>query len=383
MRNMHSKHRHSAFVAGWCWLAVWLIVLLCSCTAEGSNPKEMVCRVSNQLAGGKNLGSGTLIDKTADGREGLVLTCAHLFSEGTGEVFVKFADGQSHGAKLIDFDKQADLALLAIANPTGRPAEVVLEMRANSRLHACGYGPRGVYRCAVGSQVGQAETSGQMSLLIGDPVRSGDSGGGVFDEHGRLVAVIWGEAEGVTYASYGRPLRRFLSRVLGRQSSVVYSCPSGGCFQRPGRPALPGREGSIVVDPRWNKLQKQLDELRARKQDRGDYLRRGELPALLPDLDSYARREEVEQLEKETTTRHATLLQRLQSFGGRSVGKVAGTAAVGLLGLSGPAGWGVIAAASVGGWLIGKRMKRRHQRKRNGAGGRRHQRFRNQGESRA
>ena len=364
-------------------LAALFIVLLCSCTAIGANPKEVVCRVSNQLAGAKNLGSGTLIDKTADGREGLVLTCAHLFSEGTGEVFVKFADGKLHGAKLVDLDKQADLALLAIANPAGRPAEVILEMRANSRLHACGYGPRGVYRCAVGSQVGQAESSGQMSLLIGDPVRSGDSGGGVFDERGRLVAVIWGEAQGVTYASYGRPLRRFLSRVLGRQSSVVYTCPSGGCPQQPRRPPISGREGSILVDPRWNKLQKQLDELRARKQDRGDYLRRGELPALLPDLGSYARREEVEQLGDESASRHATMLERLQSLSGRSVGKVAGTAAVGLLGLSGPAGWGVIAAASAGGWLIGQRMKRRHQRKSNGAGGRRHQRFRNQGEPRA
>ena len=371
MKHTHSKHTHSAVVAGWCWLAVLLIVLLFSCTAEGANPKEVVCRVSNQLAGINNLGSGTLIDKTADGHEGLVLTCAHLFSEGTGEVFVKFADGKSHGAKLIDLDKQADLALLAIANPAGRPAEVILKMRANSRLHACGYGPRGVYRCAVGSQVGQAENSGQMSLLIGDPVRSGDSGGGVFDEHGRLVAVIWGEAQGVTYASYGRPLRQFLEKVTRRKAwGASQVCVGGSCPQRPRRPALP------AGDLRWSNLQKQLDELRVRKQDRGDYLRRGELPALLPDLGGYAHRADVERLENETTTRHATLLQRLQSLGGRSVGKVAGTAAVGLLGLSGPAGWGVLAAASVGGWLIGKRMQRRHQRKRNGAGGRRSQRFR-------
>ncbi|NOZ39154.1 MAG: hypothetical protein GXP24_02865, partial [Planctomycetes bacterium] len=59
-------------------------------------------------------------------------------------------------------------------------------------------------------------------------------------------------------------------------------------------------------------------------------------------------------------------------LGGRSVGNAAGTAAVGLLGLSGPAGWGVIAAASVGGWLVGRRVNR----KLSGAGGRRERRFR-------
>ena len=328
--------------------------------------------MSNQVAGANNLGSGTLIDKTDDGSEGLVLTCAHLFSEGTGEVFVKFADGQTHRATVIDLDKQADLAALAIANPIGQPATVVWEMRTHAKLHACGYGPRGVYRCAVGSQVGEAASAGQMSLLIGDPVRSGDSGGGVFDEQGRLVAVIWGETEGVTYASYGRPLRRFLERVTRRElrgaSSVCVggSCPQGRPIQR--RPLQ--RQPSPLSNASQEKLQQQINELRTGKQDRGDYLMRGELP----DFGSYARHEEVERLGNESATRHATLLQRIKSISGRKVGKIAGTAAVGLLGLSGPAGWGVLAAASVGGWVIGRRMKH----KLSGAGGRRRRRFRQQ-----
>ena len=387
MNEHPSKETYwNSTVAGWCWLAVLIIGLLCSCSAVGAeyvtneNPKAAICRVSNQLGNTSNLGSGTLIDKTGDGHEGLILTCAHLFSEGTGEILVKFADGKTHCASLIDLDKQADLAALAIAYPTGRPAEVVWGMSAHAKLQACGYGSHGVYRCAIGRQVGEAASAGQMSLLIGDSVRSGDSGGGVFDEQGRLVAVIWGEAQGVTYASYGRPLRRFLSRVLGRQTSVAYACPGGICPRRPRRPSLPGRGGELGVDSRWNVIQEnfqqQIDELRDRKQDRGDYLTRGELP----DLDSYARHEDVARLENATSTRHATLLERLKSINGRSVGKVTGTAAVGLLGLSGPAGWGVIAAASVGGWLIGQRMKR----KLSGAGGRRRRRrFQGPGEPRA
>lgn len=372
------KDCQTALVAGWCWLAVVIIALLCSCNANGSQPvgaaylQPAVCRITNTLNSANNIGSGTLIDKTDDGREGLVLTCAHLFRDGTGEVLVKFATGQEHVARVIDIDQQADLAALAIAHPKSRPAEVTLTMNEQARLHACGYGPRGIYRCAVGRRVGQAASAGQMSLLIGDPVRSGDSGGGVFDEQGRLVAVIWGEAQGVTYASYGQPLRRFINRILGRRTSVVYSCPNGVCPQRPQQPTLPSRANLPTSDHRWGEFQKQLDELRAQKQDRGDYLTRSEMS----NFGGFARHEDFERLETEVDSRHATLLERLQSLSGRTVGKAAGTAAVGLLGLSGPAGWAMVAASSIGGWLIGRKMKRQLRKVQdNGAGGRRQDGF--------
>jgi len=386
MKNHPSDEDYRiAVIAGWCWLAVVVLSLLCSCAAQGASAvtagdlEPAVCRITNQLNGVVNVGSGTLIDKTEEGREGLVLTCAHLFREGVGEVLVRFADGKTHRAKLIDVSHEADLAALAIARPRSEPAGIVFELEDPKKLHACGYGARGVYRCAVGPVVGQAASAGQMSLLIGDGVRSGDSGGGVFDEQGRLVAVIWGEAQGVTYASYGKPLRQFLGRVLGLRTGAVYACPGGVCpdqppvvrrpvRERPERPAFPLRGGVAGLDSRWEEFQKQLNELRAVKQDRGDYLTRDELP----NFESYARRADVRRVESEVATRHASLLERLQTLSGRSVGKAAGTAAVGLLGLSGPAGWAVIAGASVGGWLIGRRMKRKLR----GAGGRRRRRFR-------
>ena len=216
-----------------------MLSLLFSSVAHGDRAvtagelKANVCRITNQMRGVANVGSGTLVDKTEDGDEGLVLTCAHLFSEGVGKILVEFADGKTHRAKLIDSSRQADLAALAIARPVNNPAEISFDFKGQERLHACGYGPRGVYRCAVGPVVGQAAGVGQMSLLIGDGVRSGDSGGGVFDEQGRLVAVIWGEAQGVTYASYGGPLRRFLGRTLkrfriGRQQAVTTKGCAGG-----------------------------------------------------------------------------------------------------------------------------------------------------------
>jgi len=393
------------------WRSLAVLALLSFGTAievQAITPQELqpsVCRIHNRLSGSSSLGSGTLIDRSADGREGLILTCAHLFHEGVGDVVVTFANGQTHGAKLVHADNQADLAALAIANPRVEPAKVLLAMPQQGTLHACGYGPQGVFRCAVGPPVGQAAGQGQLSLLIGDRVRSGDSGGGVFDSQGRLVAVIWGEAQGVTYASYGRPLQKFLSRVLGRSTTATAGCLNGVCPLQPPRSqprwqpsnnnegltlqqkvAANGKkidslaQGLQEAREQSNKALAAADNLLAITGEINDRLANREQQPLAtqPDLDKFARREDLARVEADSTQRHASLLDRigeLAQASGAGVGRAAGKAAVGLLGLSGPAGWGVLAAMTVGGWAIGRRM----QRPTHGAGGRRGRGF--QGET--
>jgi S1-C subfamily serine protease len=155
-----------------------------------AEPTAASCRVFNRLAQFNNVGSGTLVDITEDQSEGLVLTCAHLFTEGVGQVVVEFPQGKSHGAKLVAIDRCADLAALAISKPEGPRAAVKFEVAKNQTVRACGFGPSGVYRCATGPVVGEVSDSEQVSVLIGDAVRSGDSGGGVFDSDGNLVAVV-------------------------------------------------------------------------------------------------------------------------------------------------------------------------------------------------
>ena len=44
--------------------------------------------MTNKLGEFTNVGSGTLIDTSES--QGLVLTCAHLFAEGAGEIVVEF-----------------------------------------------------------------------------------------------------------------------------------------------------------------------------------------------------------------------------------------------------------------------------------------------------
>jgi len=349
------------------WLLLIIALLVCTGLqpAVGQNSRVAVCRVYNQVSGQQNIGSGTLINRSNDGSRGLVLTCAHLFSEGAGEIVVDFPGGKSHGAKLVGIDRQADLAAVAIANPSAMSVSIDTEVAQASLLSACGYGSNGQYRCATGAIVGQASAPGQTSLMIDESVQSGDSGGGVFDERGKLVAVVWGESEGVTYASYGRPLRQFLDRMIGRPSSNVINCPNGLC-PLPRQPTRPERNRQpLTDDSRWSQMQAQINRLQKEKQDRGDYVQRAELVGLV-------REDEVQRIETEQNERHASMLDRFRAIGqAGGAGQVAGKAAVGFLGLSGPAGWGVLAATTLGGWWLGSRMKRRSS----GAGGRRRRWF--------
>ena len=342
--------------------------------STSSVPRSAICRVHNQLPRSTNVGSGTLVDVKADRSQGLVLTCWHLFREGTGQVLVQFPDGSRHGARVVALDEGADLAALAIANPRARPVACNFAVGRQAKLQACGFGQSGQFRCVSGASLGNAKSSGQQSLLLAGAVRSGDSGGGVFDRQGRLVAVIWGERDGVTYASYGTPLRNFLGRILGRRPDIVVNCPNGICPRQPTPtqplpseddrllpiatvPPDPGTgEHSIVSDPRFAQLAEAIAELRQTKQDKGDYLSAAVLS----------------QFRQESTERHNSLVERIQNLtSSNHLGIKAGGAAISLLGLSGPAAWVALAAGTVGAGILGRWWGRR-----GGAGGHRGSGFR-------
>jgi len=349
----------AAVVAAVIWAIVGIGVFLSLGAAAHGAP----CRVHNYLPNGtSNVGSGTLIDVKADGSRGLILSCAHLFAEGAGRVVVEFPDGRTHGAILAAVDHDADLAALEIAKPQAEVAPLSLDIKPAGALRACGFGPSGDYRCAGGPILGYSERPGQQSLRMAGSVRSGDSGGGVFDDQGRLVAVVWGESGGVTYASTGRPLAAFLDRVLDRRRDLVAAkpaagglpCPDGRCPLIGGGAVLgapiPARPGSPVVngglnagsstcacscDERLSAIAAQLERLNQSNQDRGDH----------------AVRDELESEPHAPADGLPTTLGRA----GRAAAALATTA----LGVSGPVGWGVIAAGSIGGWLLGRRVKRR------------------------
>ena len=174
------------------------------------------CRIA---VGDGSMGSGTLVGR--NNSRGLVLTCAHLFDGAAGRIVVTFSNGQRFAARLIGRDRAHDLAVLAIRRPDAEPI-AVSHQEPGGLLVACGFGPEGNLRCIRGAVTGQATAAGAVypSLTIAGAVRPGDSGGGVLDAQGRLAGVIWGQRDGQTYATCGRPVREFVERLLRPRTSA-------------------------------------------------------------------------------------------------------------------------------------------------------------------
>jgi hypothetical protein len=221
-----------------CWILLAILILGClaeavivsavcgqcadgSCRVSGpvpTQPHPAVCRIDNRMERFGNLGTGTLID-SRDGK-GLVLTCAHLFREGTGNITVKFADGSVHQARLLDRDPTWDLAALEIDAPVAQPVPIADGYpRQGDAVKSCGYGPNGQYACNSGQVLGYTTAQGTSSFEWFDltgAARQGDSGGPVFDRQGRLCGVLWGTDGRTIGATYCGRIRKFLQSILGR-----------------------------------------------------------------------------------------------------------------------------------------------------------------------
>jgi hypothetical protein len=314
------------------------------------------CRVC--VADG-SLGSGSLVAR--DDSRGIVLTCSHLFDGSDGPIVVSFPGGQRFAATLVDRDRAHDLAALAIRRPEIAPLTVGSE-ETTSALTACGFGSNGQFRCVAGTVSGRALAAGATfpSLTIRGAVRPGDSGGAVLNTRGELVGVVWGQRDGFTYATCGRPVREFLARFAKRAPSQP--------------PAPPGvREPELDWRAWTNEIDARLRALDAKKQDKGIYLQPGDLNGYLRAVDApkfdahlFARRAELDDRLNAVSSRFDTVRSQVDSMrkfvdqsATEKVGVLAGLSwgklAVGALGLSGP----VAAAVVIAGGLVGRRVKSR------------------------
>lgn len=223
--------------------------------SAGPTTHRSIARIVHQERGGASLGSGALI-AVVEG-VGYVLTCAHLF-DGPGATEVRL-DGQSAGAEVIAIDRRHDLALLRLDRVIGEPIDVASEPPSGV-LSACGFGSSGQLRCVRGPITGQAVASGAQSpsLRLRGAVRSGDSGGPVFDSAGRLVAVVWGQRGGETFAMFGAPLRAILAKVPRPRGALrpVERSP------RQGMPADGASVNSEDLESLSADMDRRFDELR-------------------------------------------------------------------------------------------------------------------------
>lgn len=182
--------------------------------ATGARELAAVVRVSNRLGNSQSLGSGTLVDKNDE--HGLIVTCGHLFDDGTGTVVVQFTDGKSYCAKVLEVERAWDLAALLIVAPSAEPLPIVdAPPRVGTPLESCGYGPNGRLLRNRGQMLRAVTAQGTTtpeSFELSGSARQGDSGGPVLDSQLRLVGVLFGTNGQVVAATGCGPMRRFLAR---------------------------------------------------------------------------------------------------------------------------------------------------------------------------
>ena len=209
------------------------------------------------------------------------------------------------------------------------------------------------------ASLGAVEGPGQVSVKLAGAVRSGDSGGGVFDAQGRLVAVVWGESGGVTYASTGGTAAQ-VSGTRSRPSAHPRDAGGAAPIARAVR-----RRSSAAADPIGGctcgcgaKLRRDHRPHRRRSRPASKIAATISPQAILAP---YARTDQLAIVDKQNRERHQSLAERFEAIAplvgaaGRAAIPIATTA----LGISGPVGWGILAATTVASWAIGRHVKRR------------------------
>ena len=218
----------------------------------------------------RSIGSGTLVKW---GGKVVVLTARHVVKDAK-KIVVELHDKRTHRATVVAVDAVWDCAVLELdAAPVGvEPADVergeAAMQAAGNRLESCGYGPDGRLACNSGLFLGykrSAETPDGPDdwFTISGHARGGDSGGGVFNERGRLVGVLWGtDGQEVVCVQAGR-LQKLLSAAIpedaAQQKSILQRVPT------PAKPLLPWRKETKSRDDAQDARIEALIELQERQ----------------------------------------------------------------------------------------------------------------------
>jgi thioredoxin 1 len=185
----------------------------------------------------RSIGSGTLVKW---GGRVVVLTARHVVKDAK-RIVVELHDKRTQRAKVVAVDAVWDCAVLELdAEPAGvEPVEVergeAAMQTAGNRLESCGYGPDGRLACNSGLFLGYKRSAAAPDgpddwFTISGHARSGDSGGGVFNEAGKLVGVLWGtDGQEVVCVQAGR-LQKLLCTAIpedaAQQKSILQRVPT-------------------------------------------------------------------------------------------------------------------------------------------------------------
>lgn len=208
--------------------AAWLLLAACALPASfavayqtpsraSSNERprfDAVVRIVNREGDGASLGSGTRINGPGDAS--LILTCAHLFADGVGAVYIVGPQGDPQPAVLVGIDESNDIACLLTTRHTTAVARLAAQLpEFGAELISCGFGEDGTLALNRGKHVGYVTLEGgqpQGVLELSGRARQGDSGGPIFNARGEIVGVIMGTDGTTVDGTHCRRIRQFLAQ---------------------------------------------------------------------------------------------------------------------------------------------------------------------------
>ena len=172
--------------------AACVTLTLIAAPSHALSPEQVFAKASRsivvvQVFGARNspvaLGSGVVVAAHE------VVTNCHVISAGTTPRVL--AGGQTYDAKLIASDVAKDLCLLRAPRFAGSPAEIrsAKGVAPGARVFAIG-APRGLeLTISEGLASGLRAVSGGTLIQTSAAIAPGSSGGGLFDDSGRLIGI--------------------------------------------------------------------------------------------------------------------------------------------------------------------------------------------------
>lgn len=258
LTKLDRRQRRHAFAAAALWdllmLFVLLAVILATCGAHAATVLD--ASVIVRVADGGNMfsgGSGTIID----GRNGhsLVITNGHLFRDSQSkQVSVQLRDGRVVAGRLVKWSLEPDLALISIA--VDAPAYSPLAA-TNSEIDQAST-IVGKLACKPGRVYTTGRYLNNFTLIAN--TEEGDSGGGVFNDHGQLIGVLWGHSFGEAFAVPLLTVRQFLADLNVRETACRWQRDQCGNWVKicdmqpptwtpPQQPTQPVQPPQIVPQP--------------------------------------------------------------------------------------------------------------------------------------
>ncbi|PRW63380.1 MarP family serine protease [Actinopolyspora mortivallis] len=168
-----------------------------------------------------------------------VITNAHVVA-GTDRVFVEVGRGQ-FAAKVVSFDPDEDVAVLSVPSLRAQPLDVSPEpVNSGTDVIVLGYPLDGPYTASAGRVRERIDLRGPDiygdSTVVRDvytvraQVRSGNSGGPLVDENGRVVGLVFGAAVDNRNTGFALTAEEMADEVAAAPG-LSEEVPTGACTE--------------------------------------------------------------------------------------------------------------------------------------------------------